>query len=113
MSKEKPRLIIIAGPNGSGKTSVTNEILQHDWTINCEYINPDNIANDLYGDWNSPEAVIKAVNHAQNLREEYISNKQSFIFETGLSATDKVTLIKQYHPINTWAETIYKNIKTI
>jgi GTPase SAR1 family protein len=27
----KPTLIVIAGPNGSGKTSVTTQILKHEW----------------------------------------------------------------------------------
>jgi len=40
---EKPKLLIVAGPNGSGKTSVTNRILKHEWIEGCEYINPDNI----------------------------------------------------------------------
>ncbi len=31
----KPVLIIIAGPNGSGKTSVTSKILHHDWMEDC------------------------------------------------------------------------------
>ena len=30
----KPELIIIAGPNGSGKTSVTQKFLHHEWCIN-------------------------------------------------------------------------------
>lgn len=28
---KKPVLIVIAGPNGSGKTSITSKILQHEW----------------------------------------------------------------------------------
>jgi predicted ABC-type ATPase len=54
---EKPKLLIVAGPNGSGKTSVTNDILKHQWRQGCIYINPDNIARDVFGDWNSVEAV--------------------------------------------------------
>ena len=27
----KPELIVIAGPNGSGKTSVTRKFLHHEW----------------------------------------------------------------------------------
>ena len=40
----KPELIIIAGPNGSGKTSVTSRLLKHEWMEDSVYINPDNIA---------------------------------------------------------------------
>ena len=39
----KPKLIIVAGPNGSGKTSVTNKILVHEWINGSIYVNPDNI----------------------------------------------------------------------
>lgn len=28
----KPLLIVIAGPNGSGKTSVTKQIIHHEWS---------------------------------------------------------------------------------
>jgi predicted ABC-type ATPase len=57
---KKPLLIVIAGPNGSGKTSITKKILQHDWIEECEYINPDDIAKDVFGDWNNKEAVLNA-----------------------------------------------------
>ena len=62
MGKEgyKPELMIIAGPNGSGKTSVTKRFLHHEWAEGTTYINPDDVANELFGDWNSHEAVIKA-----------------------------------------------------
>jgi predicted ABC-type ATPase len=65
----KPKLVIIAGPNGSGKTSVTGKILEHEWIEGCFYINPDNIARDEFGDWNSPEAVMKAAKRAEEIRE--------------------------------------------
>lgn len=91
----KPKLLIIAGPNGSGKTSITEKILKHEWVEGCEYINPDNIARDMFGDWNSPDAVIKAANYATNARENCIKNGRSLIFETVLSAPDKVLFVKR------------------
>ena len=45
-------------------------MLQHDWSDGCLFINPDEIAKYEFGDWNSPEAVMKAVVRAQELREE-------------------------------------------
>ena len=61
----------------------------------CEYVNPDNIARDVFGDWNSPEAVMKAIRYATDMREECIANGHSLIFETVLSAPDKISFIQQ------------------
>lgn len=91
----KPKLVIIAGPNGSGKTSVTGKILEHEWIEGCLYINPDNIARDEFGDWNSPEAVMKAAHRAEELREECLRNKQGILFETVLSADDKLSFVRR------------------
>jgi len=63
----RPKLIVIAGPNGSGKTTFTNQILRHDWSDGCTFINPDEIARNEFGDWNSPPAVKKAVVRAGGL----------------------------------------------
>ena len=45
-----PEMIVIAGPNGSGKTSVTQKFLHHEWAEGTLYINPDEIAKDVFGD---------------------------------------------------------------
>lgn len=95
MENRKPILIVIAGPNGSGKTSLTSKVLRHDWVKECLYINPDNIARDKFGDWNSHEAVISAANYSEKLREECLANNESLIFETVLSADDKIDFIKR------------------
>jgi predicted ABC-type ATPase len=89
----KPWLIVIAGPNGAGKTSVTGKILQHEWYEGCTYINPDIIARDEFGDWNSPDAVLKAVKKAAEMREQCLARKQSLLFETVFSAPDKLDYI--------------------
>jgi predicted ABC-type ATPase len=90
---ERPILIIIAGPNGAGKTSVTGSILKHEWVKDCEYINPDIIARDVFGDWNSQEQVLKAAQYAKEWREKCLENHTSFILETVLSAPDKIDFI--------------------
>ncbi|OAV75203.1 hypothetical protein Barb7_01190 [Bacteroidales bacterium Barb7] len=89
----KPNLYIIAGPNGSGKTSVTGKILKHEWTEGCLYINPDNIAQNTFGDWNSPEAILNAAQYATQTRYECIEKGESLIFETVLSSKEKLDFI--------------------
>jgi predicted ABC-type ATPase len=91
--KHRPVLIVIAGPNGSGKTSVTSKILHHEWLEDSEYINPDNVARDLFGDWNDKNAVLKAANYCNDWRERCLNEKKSHIFETVMSAIDKVDYI--------------------
>ncbi len=91
----KPILIIIAGPNGSGKTSVTSKLLKHEWIEDAVYINPDIIAQEKFGDWNSVESVSKAVKYSENLREKCLREHKSLIFETVLSAQDKISYIKR------------------
>ncbi len=90
---KKPILIVIAGPNGSGKTTITSEILRHEWLEDCVYINPDNIARDTFGDWNSPEAVLKAAQFSDQLREDCLLSNKSIIFETVLSSNNKIDYI--------------------
>ena len=91
----KPVLIVIAGPNGSGKTSVTSKILKHEWMEDAVYINPDLVAQERFGDWNSPDAIRKAVVYCQEWREQCLAERKSLIFETVLSADDKIDFIER------------------
>ncbi len=90
---KKPVLIVIAGPNGSGKTTITSNILKHEWIENCIYVNPDFIARDVFGDWNSNQAVLNAVKYSENVRENCLLNQESLIFETVLSSYEKIDFI--------------------
>lgn len=92
-AEHKPELIIIAGPNGSGKTSITQKFLHHEWAEGTTYINPDQVAKDMFGDWNNEEAVLKAASYCTELREKCLSEKKSFVFETVFSAQDKIDFV--------------------
>lgn len=92
-AEHKPELIIIAGPNGSGKTSITKKFLHHEWAEGTTYINPDQVAKDMFGDWNNAEAVLKAANYCSELRETCLAEKKSFVFETVFSAQDKIDFV--------------------
>ncbi|MDE5842612.1 MAG: zeta toxin family protein [Muribaculaceae bacterium] len=92
-TEHKPELIIIAGPNGSGKTSITQQFLHHEWAEGTTYINPDQVAKDMFGDWNNSEAVLKAANYCSKLRDRCLAEKKSFVFETVFSAQDKIDFV--------------------
>lgn len=94
-TQEKPTLIIVAGPNGSGKTTITEKLLRHEWMGGCVYINPDIIAQQEFGDWNSVNAVIKAANRAKEIREECLTKKVSMAFETVFSIQEKIEFIER------------------
>lgn len=88
-----PVLIVIAGPNGSGKTTITSKILRHEWLEDAIYINPDQVAQERFGDWNSPAAIMQAAQYCEQQREECLCKGQSLIFETVLSSEGKVDFI--------------------
>ena len=96
-STHKPTLCVVAGPNGSGKTSTTVQLLANEWSEGSLYINPDNIAQEQFGDWNSPEAVLKAARYATDLRYKCLNEKRDFVFETVFSSDEKLEFLRKAH----------------
>jgi predicted ABC-type ATPase len=93
--KHNPVIVVIAGPNGSGKTSLTQDLRLHEWVTGegCVYVNPDDIAQNVYGDWNSKEATMNAANEADRIREDCLKQGHSLVFETVMSAENKVDFL--------------------
>lgn len=92
---KKPVLCIVAGPNGSGKTTTTEQLLKNEWGADSFYINPDNIAKEKYGDWNSSDAVLKAAQEATRLRYECLDKGVDFVFETVFSSDEKMDFLRK------------------
>lgn len=90
----QPSLVVIAGANGAGKTSFTRRVLKHEWLEGAVYVNPDEIARSRYGDWDSPEAVLKAAQFAERTREECLETGRSLAFETVFSTSEKVEFVR-------------------
>ncbi len=91
----QPVLIVVAGPNGAGKTTVTARLKQDHWSDGVEYLNPDDVARDRFGDWNSPPAVLRAAQWTQQRREELLAAHAGIAFETVLSAPDKLQFLER------------------
>jgi predicted ABC-type ATPase len=89
----KPVLLVIAGPNGAGKTTVTVRLREERWSEGVEYLNPDEVARDRFGDWNSPEAIENAAQWTTQRREELLASGKGIAFETVMSIDEKIDFI--------------------
>ena len=78
-----PIVLVFAGPNGSGKSTVTKG-----FDIIGEYINADEIKKQR----NCSD--LEAAQFATALREDAVKNKRDFTFETVLSSSRNVELLK-------------------
>lgn len=92
MNKKEPNLYIIAGPNGSGKTTFAREFLPN--IVRClEFINADLIAGGL-----SPFVPERAAIRAGRIMMEQIQSlsaqRRDFGFETTLSGKTYVKLFR-------------------
>jgi predicted ABC-type ATPase len=90
-----PALLVVAGPNGAGKTTVTVRLRRDHWSDGVEYLNPDDVARERFGDWNSPQAVLDAARWTEARREELLAAGAGIAFETVFSAPDKVQFMER------------------
>jgi len=89
----RPELQVIAGPNGSGKTTVTQKLLGSRWSSGVVYINPDEIAQNEFDGWNDPPSIKKAADLADMRRRAAIAEGKPLAFETVFSTSEKVQFI--------------------
>ena len=95
MTPEAPKLLIFAGPNGSGKSTITRTFQQLP-DFPERYINPDAITQQIPGDASTYlERSRQAQQIAERQRQDFISERTSFAFETVMSHPSKVALMHQ------------------
>lgn len=90
--------MIFAGPNGSGKTSLIEEIKQTGLEtvrgvhpLPAYFINPDQVAKDLQGDFLNQNARDEAAQRAaMRIRAKAIASKLPFAFETVMSHPSRI-----------------------
>ena len=93
MSKTIPNVYIIAGPNGSGKTTFAREFLPQ--YARCRnFVNADLIASGL-APFEPRTAGIKAGKLALQQIDEHSRRRVDFAFETTLSGKSYVRLLKK------------------
>lgn len=83
-NQKRPELIVFAGPNGSGKTTITKLAKVVEPYINADEIKKTNHCSD-----------IEAAKMAESLREDSLKQGIDFTFETVLSTERNLELIKR------------------
>ncbi|MBK8999142.1 MAG: zeta toxin family protein [Myxococcales bacterium] len=91
----RPVLLVIAGPNGAGKTTVTVRLRDDHWSHGVEYLNPDDVAQTRFGDWNSPRASLEAAEWTTARREKLLRQQAGIAFETVFSTPEKVDFLQR------------------
>lgn len=82
--QRKPEIVIFAGPNGSGKSTFTGLLKPA-----MDYINADEIKKNLKcSDYEAAEL-------AEKQREAHLQNNEDFCFETVMSTTRNINLLKR------------------
>ena len=82
----RPEIMCFAGPNGSGKSTLTQLILPD---VLGSYINADEIQRYTFF------STLEAAQKAESLREEALTQKEDFAFETVLSTDRNLLLLRR------------------
>ena len=95
-TERKPEILVFAGPNGSGKTTITR--LASEVGV---YVNADDIKSVLHC------TDLEAAQYAEKQRESLLLRRESFTFETVLSTERNLLLLKRAKEAGYFVRCIY------
>ena len=109
--KKEQKVVIIAGPNGVGKTTFAKEFLVKD--AECPFfVNADLIAAGL-SPFTPEQAALKAGRLMIEEIREYTSQKVNFAFETTLSGLIYTRYIREWHKIGYRIKLIFLSLPDV
>lgn len=91
-----PEIIVFAGPNGSGKTTITKMAKTVGEYINADDIKKTTLCSDI-------EAAVKA----EELREKMVEQRLEFTFETVMSTDRNLLLLQKAKKLGYFIRGIY------
>ena len=92
----KPIVRVFAGPNGSGKTTVTRKLDTHGVYVNADDLKAEYALTDL-----------EAAQRAEMLRNHLLQNRADFSFETVLSTERNLLLVEKAKAMGYEIQCIY------
>lgn len=104
------RIIIIAGPNGVGKTTFAQDFLPEDDCLN--FVNADLIARGL-SPFNPDTAAIRAGRLMLEEIDNYVDRGDSFAIETTLSGRSYVRRIREWRSMEYHVHLVFLQLKTV
>ena len=95
-TERKPEILVFAGPNGSGKTTITRLTTRIGTYVNADEIKAALNCTDL-----------EAAQHAEKQREYLLSKCANFSFETVLSTDRNLLFLKRAKDVGYFIRCIY------
>ena len=101
----RPRALIIAGPNGSGKTTFAGRFLVGEWA-SPNFINADIIAGGI-APFKPEDAALKAMRLMAERMHSYVGDRKDFAVESTLSGRTYIRAIRQWKKVGYSVKIVY------